>query len=74
MSSADEITVELVPAVTNDVRALVGELDQILSAEYTLEQRHGLALDAIFAPNIRFFLERLNGAAAGWRSSPTSPR
>jgi len=65
VSSADEITIELVPAATNDVRALVGELDQILSAEYTLEQRHGLALDAIFAPNIRFFLARLNGAAAG---------
>src|SRR6267378_4987621 len=65
VSSADEITVELVPAVTNDVRALVGELDQILSAEYTLEQRHGLALDAIFAPNIRFFVARLNSAAMG---------
>src|SRR6266404_8864444 len=45
--------------------ALVGELDQILSAEYTLEQRHGLALDAIFAPNIRFFVARLNAAAVG---------
>jgi putative acetyltransferase len=65
VSSADEITVELVPAATDDVRALVGELDQLLSAEYTPEQRHGLALDAIFAPNIRFFVARLNGAAVG---------
>jgi len=47
------------------VRILIGELDQILSAEYLPEQRHGLALDAIFAPNIRFFLARLNGAAMG---------
>ena len=77
MSSADEITVELVAAATNDVRALVGELDQVLSAQYTPEQRHGLALDAIFAPNIRFFLARLivqRWDAAGWPSSPTSLR
>ena len=65
MSSVNEITVELVPDVTEDIRALVGELDQILSAEYTPEQRHGLALDAIFAPNIRFFLACLNGRAVG---------
>jgi putative acetyltransferase len=45
VSSADKITVEWVPAVTDDVRALIGELDQVLSAEYPPEQRHGLALD-----------------------------
>ena len=65
MNGADSITVELAPEVTDDVRILIGELDQILSAEYLPEQRHGLALDAIFAPNIRFFLARLNGAAMG---------
>ena len=65
MSTADAITVELVASATDDVRILVGELDQILSAEYPPEQRHGLALDAIFKPNIRFFLARLNGAAVG---------
>jgi putative acetyltransferase len=65
VSGAHEITVELVPAATDDVSALVGELDRILSAEYTPAQRHGLALDAIFAPNIRFFVARLNGAAVG---------
>jgi hypothetical protein len=65
VSSADWITVELVPDVTDDVRALIGELDRILSAEYPPEQRHGLALEAIFAPNIRFFVARLNGAAVG---------
>jgi putative acetyltransferase len=65
VTSADDITVELVPGVTDEVRALIGELDQILSAEYTPEQRHGLALDAIFAPNTRFFLARLNGTAVG---------
>ena len=45
--------------------ALVGELDRILSAEYTPEQRHGLPLDAIFKPDIRFFLARSKGAAVG---------
>src|ERR1700730_10144134 len=65
MSSADKITVELAPAATKEVRILIGELDQELSAEYAPEQRHGLALDAIFAPGIRFFLARLNGAAVG---------
>lgn len=65
MSSADEITVELVPAATDDMRALIGELDRILSAEYTPEQRHGLALDALFQPHIRFFLAQLDGAAVG---------
>ena len=77
MNSADQITVELVPVVTNDVRALVGELGRILSAEYTPEQRHGLTPDQIFKPDIRFFLARLNGpvvAVSGWRSSQTLPR
>ena len=65
MDNADEITVELVLEPTDDVRALVGELDRILSAEYTPEQRHGLPLDAIFKPDIRFFLARSKGAAVG---------
>jgi putative acetyltransferase len=65
LSAAVEITVECVPSATDDVRALIAELDQILSAGYPPEQRHGLALDAIFSPNIRFFLARLNGAPMG---------
>ena len=65
MDNADEITVELVLEPTDDVCALVGELDRILSAEYTPEQRHGLPLDAIFKPDIRFFLARSKGAAVG---------
>jgi len=65
VNGVDEIAVELVPNATDDVRALIGELDRILSAEYTPEQRHGLALDAIFKPDIRFFLARSNGIAVG---------
>jgi putative acetyltransferase len=63
--SADKIVVELVPIATGDVRALIGELDRPHSAEYLREQRHGLALHAIFKPNIRFFSARLNDVAVG---------
>jgi putative acetyltransferase len=65
VSSADQISVELARCATDDVRSLIAELDQILWAEYTPEQRHGLALDAIFNSNIQFFLARLNGVAVG---------
>ena len=65
VSSANEIIVELVPNATDDVCALIGELDQVLSAEYTPEQRHGLTLNQIFHPAVRFFLARLNGLAVG---------
>ena len=50
---------------TEDVRMLVGELEATLAAGYLPEQRHGLALDAIFQPQIRFFVARLDGAAVG---------
>jgi len=59
--------VEIVPIFTPDdvVRQLVNELNDELGALYPPEQRHGLALDAIFAPHIRFFLARRDGAAVG---------
>jgi putative acetyltransferase len=65
VNGGDEITIELVPHATEEVRALIGELDRVLSAEYLPEQRHGLALDAIFKPDIRFFLARSKGLAVG---------
>jgi len=65
MDSVKEITVEPVPEVTDEVRVLIGELDRILAAEYPPEQRHGLPLDEIFNPGVRFFLARSNGAAVG---------
>jgi putative acetyltransferase len=65
MSTAGDITVELTPAATEEARALVGELEAALTAEYPPEQRHGLALDAIFQPHIRFFVARLDGVAMG---------
>src|SRR5580693_9069373 len=57
------VQIELVPSATEDVRALIGELETVLAAEYTPEQRHGLALDALFQPHIRFFIARLCGTA-----------
>jgi len=59
------ITIEQVTAPTEDARVLVGELEEVLAAEYPPEQRHGLALDAIFKPNIRFFIARVDGVPAG---------
>ena len=47
------------------MRELIGELDQVLAAEYLPDQRHGLALQTLFEPHIRFFVARLNGAAIG---------
>jgi putative acetyltransferase len=61
----DVLQIEVVPAATEEVRSLIGELDTVLAAEYTPEQQHGLTLDAIFQPHIRFFLARLRGAAVG---------
>jgi putative acetyltransferase len=60
-----EVDIERVATATRDVRELIGELDQVLAAEYLPEQRHGLALEALFQPHIRFFVARLNGAAIG---------
>ena len=62
---ADQIVIEFMRSPTDEVRDLVGELETVLSAEYPPEQRHGLPLDAIFKPHIRFFLARLNGTAVG---------
>ena len=65
MSNVGGILIEAAPVATDEVRGLIDELDRTLSAEYPPEQRHGLALDAIFQPHIRFFLARLDGQAVG---------
>jgi putative acetyltransferase len=49
----------------DEVRLLVSELNDELGALYPPEQRHGLALDAIFEPHIRFFMVRRDGEAVG---------
>jgi putative acetyltransferase len=60
-----DLEILLAAEPTDDVRALIGELNTELGALYTPEQRHGLALDAIFQPHIRFFVARRNGQAVG---------
>jgi putative acetyltransferase len=65
VSSDAKVEIELAATATRDLRDLIGELDQVLAAEYTPEQRHGLTLTALFQPHIRFFVARLNGAAVG---------
>jgi putative acetyltransferase len=40
-------------------------LDQALGELYVPEQRHGLALDRLFEPNLRFFIARIEGEPAG---------
>jgi putative acetyltransferase len=55
----------LAPTATADVRALVGELDALLAANYPPEQRHGLTLDSIFQPHVRFFVVSVDGVAIG---------
>lgn len=52
-------------ALSQDVRDLVGELDAVLGGNYVPEQQHGLRLEDLFQPHIRFFVASLDGVAAG---------
>jgi putative acetyltransferase len=65
MTFRNPVVVELAAAPTDDVRALVSELEAELATQYSAEQRHGLKLEAIFAPHVRFFIARLDGEAIG---------
>jgi putative acetyltransferase len=65
MSDSGQILIEPVPAATDEVRVLIDELEQILAAEYPPEERHGLSINAVFQPHIRFFLVCLDGTAVG---------
>jgi len=59
------LEIERVVAPTDEVRALIGELDAELAGSYSAEQRHGLTIEAIFHPPVRFFVARLDGQAVG---------
>jgi putative acetyltransferase len=59
------ITVERVIEATPDVHELIGELNEMLGRLYEADQRHGLAIEQLFEPHIRFFLARLDGIAVG---------
>ncbi len=60
-----EITIERVSAATADARELVEELDRVLGALYEPKQRHGLSIEQVFQPNVRFFVAHLGDQAAG---------
>ncbi|MGH7103653.1 MAG: GNAT family N-acetyltransferase [Acetobacteraceae bacterium] len=59
------LAIEMASEPSEAVAVLIGELEGVLSAEYPAEQRHGLPLQAIFQPHIRFFLARLDGDPVG---------
>ncbi len=59
------ITIEQVHAITDDVRALIFELDAELAVAYPPEQMHGLNLRSLFEPHVRFFIARIAGAPVG---------
>jgi putative acetyltransferase len=58
-------TVTLTTAPNDAVRLLIAELEDVLSAEYPPENRHGLPLEAIFQPHVSFFVATLDGAPSG---------
>ena len=59
------MVIERAHTATDDVCVLIGELDAELAGSYAPEQRHGLSIDAIFKPPVRFFVARLDGEAVG---------
>jgi putative acetyltransferase len=59
------LVVSLTTAPDDAVRQLIAELEDVLSAEYPPENRHGLPLEAIFQPHVRFFVATLDGAPVG---------
>ena len=65
MNQNDDVRIDIALTATDEVRLLIGELETVLAAEYPPEQRHGLSIDAIFQPHVRFFLARWHGAAVG---------
>lgn len=59
------LVIERIRSATTEARALVGELEAVLSASYRPESRHGLALEAIFRPHIHFLIATRDGTLAG---------
>jgi putative acetyltransferase len=59
------LTIERAAEATPEVHDLIGELNAVLGAVYEAHQRHGLAIEQLFAPNVRFFLARLDGLVVG---------
>ena len=60
-----QIHIELVPAITDEVRALIYELDSGLAVAYPPEQLHGLTLRSLFEPHVKFYIARIDGDTVG---------
>jgi putative acetyltransferase len=59
------ITIERMTGATPEASTLIAELDAVLGALYEPEQRHGLSIQQVFQPNVRFFVARLGDEAVG---------
>jgi putative acetyltransferase len=59
------ITITRVVEATPEVEDLIRELNDVLGAAYEAHQRHGLSIEQLFEPNVRFFIARLNSLAVG---------
>jgi putative acetyltransferase len=59
------IIIDRVVEATPEVHDLIGELNEVLGAAYEAHQRHGLSIEQLFEPNVRFFLARLENLAVG---------
>jgi putative acetyltransferase len=59
------LTIERAVEATPEVYDLIGELNDVLGAAYEAHQRHGLSIEQMFEPNVRFFMARLEGIAVG---------
>jgi hypothetical protein len=58
-----DIAIERLSGPTQDARELIDELDAVLGGRYEAEQRHGLSVEQVFQPNVRFFVAYMDGAA-----------
>jgi len=59
------IMIERAVEATTEVHDLIEELNGALGAAYEAHQRHGLSIEQLFEPHVRFFLARLDGIAVG---------
>ncbi len=60
-----DITIEQLPGPTPDAERLIAELDAVLGAVYEPEQQHGLSIEQVFQPNLRFFVAHMDDQAVG---------
>ena len=65
MGAHVETVIEKLSGPTPDAERLIAELDGVLGALYEPEQRHGLSVEQVFEPHVRFFVAYLGDEAVG---------